>query len=230
MGSETSPVSAGVMPADQGVPEIGTPTATPGEMPATTTTPSSPEELATELAKLKAALKKANDDAAKHRHANSELTKYKTETEAAKLSEAERQEKNLTDLQSRLAAAELAQQQERITSAIAIQAAQMGINPSLASRLVDTAQLEFDDNGKPTNVKDVLAAAVKEFGIQPAANGTARSTAGGATNPARSASNQAHIDREFVAKLTPQQYATLTPAQKQEVQAVMQSSSKVRGH
>src|SRR5450755_769817 len=104
MGSETSPASAGVMPADQGVPEIGTPTATPGEMPATNTTPSSPEEFATELAKLKAALKKANDDAAKHRHANSELTKYKTETEAAKLSEAERQEKNLTDLQSRLAA------------------------------------------------------------------------------------------------------------------------------
>jgi hypothetical protein len=229
MGKDTMSSEDNVtLPSEDAAAETAAPTSqTPAE---TAGASSSVEDLRAQVARMEAALKTANKEAAKQRRDAGELRAYKSETEAAKLSEQERREQALTDLQAKLATAETERQQERITSAIAIQAAQMGINPTLAARLVDPTDLEFDEAGKPTNVKDVLAQAVKEFGIQPAANGTARSTAGGATNPARSASNQAHIDREFVAKLTPQQYAGLTPAQKQEVQAVMQSSSKVRGH
>lgn len=218
-------------PEDAAAETAATTTQTPAETAGASTT--SVESLQAQVARMEAALKTANKEAAKHRKDAGELRAYKSETEAAKLSEQERREQALADVQAKLAAAETDRQQERISSAIAIQAAQMGINPSLASRLVDATTLEFDDNGKPINVKEVLTAAVKEFGIQPSVNGTTRAaTSGGATNPPRSAtSGPQTITKEYVATIQrggPQAWAALSEQEQLRISAFIRQGGLFR--
>ncbi len=119
--------------------------------------------------------------------------------EEAQMSELEKAQKRLAEYEAEKAQTTL-QAQERITRAeVRAAATAMGLNPQLAARIVDYAAIEYDENGDPTNVAQLLAAAVKEYGLMPAASASGGMPAGnaptdanaqlaaqlGATNPTR---------------------------------------------
>lgn len=168
---------------------VTTPQVPNGEMPGGTTTPASttPDDTQKQIEELKAALKKANTEAATHRHKANELDKLKADAEAAQLSEAEKTQRKLAELQAQYDTA-IREKQEIATNAeVRLQATQMGIDPRAASKLLDSAAIERDDQGNPTNVPALLKDLVKEY---PFLAGKAPApTSGGATNPPRSQSN-----------------------------------------
>ncbi len=169
------------------VPPGETPNAGTGETPGTTTTtPLSIEELQKLLDEERAARKKANSEAAAHRHDANEYKKLKSELEASKLSETEKLQKQLATLQAEKEQATLQAQELRVGSAIQLQALQQGIDPTLASKLIDRSEIEYGDDGTPANVADVLKALIKQY---PTLVSKAQAaTSGGATNPSRSQS------------------------------------------
>jgi len=206
-----------------------------GETPEETTepsTPSSSDDLATQLEKLRAELaseqsarKKANSEAAKHRHAAKELEDLKTQLETEKLSEQEKLERKLADLQKSHDET-IRQSQERIINyEVRLQAAQLGIaDPNDAVKLMDWSEIEYDDNGTPTNVEDLLKALVKS---KPYLVARKPATSGGATNPPRSVtSGPQEITAEYMSKLKPADYEALSAEQKAKIQQFMQKSGR----
>lgn len=167
-------------PATDAVVETTTPQGT-GETPATDNTTESSSD---ELKRLNDALKRANAEAKEYRIKAKELDQLKADAEASKLTETEKLQKKLADLQAQHDKAVQDRQESINSSAIQLQALQMGIDPKLANKLIDRSELEHDDNGQPTNVDDVLKQLIKEFDLKP----KSVQTAGGATNPSRSAS------------------------------------------
>lgn len=173
-----------------------------GETPATTTTQPSLEDALRELESAKAALKKANSEAASHRHKANELDKLKAEAEAANLSETEKLQKKLAELQKAHDTVTRQSQERIISYEVRLQAAQMGIvDPDAAAKLLDWSGIEYDDSGTPTNVSDLLKALIK---AKPYLAGKAASTtSGGATNPSRSqATESGEITEQYVRDVT----------------------------
>lgn len=195
-------------------------------------------------AQLQDALKKAREQAAKYRVESKELAElraYKQQQDDARLTEAQRTEKQLADYQTRIADLETQRQQVAIRAEVKLVARDLGLKQELALRLLDHAALEFNDDGDPTNVADLLAKAVEEYGLgavapgalngsatpsspttngrtATAANQTRQPSSIGATpaNPARSQSNIAlgGWSWDVISNLTKDQYETLTPAQR----------------
>lgn len=190
-----------------------TTTAGTGETPATTTTSS--DDTQRQLDELRAALKKANAEAASHRHKANELDRLKAETEAAKLSETEKLQKKLAELQSQHDNVTRQSQERIINYEVRLQAATMGIvDPDAAAKLLDWSAIEYNDDGSPTNIDDLLKklAKAKPYLVgKPAAP-----TSGGATNPPRSQSSAPPpLSREAISRMTPDEYN----ARRAEVQA-----------
>lgn len=186
MGNTTATPPSGETPGDgidlQGETPITKPN---GETPGSTTEPSA-EEVKQELERLKASLKRANAEAKEHRVKAEELDRLKAEAEAAKLSESEKTQKKLADLQAQYDAT-LREKQELATSAeIRVQAMQMGMDAKAASKLLDQGAIERDEQGNPTNVQELLKELVKEYPFL--LGKAAPPSSGGATNPPRSAS------------------------------------------
>lgn len=199
--TKTTPGAPGETPnAPDPQPATGTPGT--GETPATTTAQPSLEDALKELESAKAALKKANAEAASHRHKANELDKLKAETEAAKLSETEKLQKQLAELQKAHDTISRQSQERIISYEVRLQAAQMGIvDPDAAAKLLDWSEIEYDDNGTPKNVNDLLKALIK---AKPYLAGKAASaTSGGATNPSRSqAAESGEITAQYVQDVT----------------------------
>ncbi len=198
--------------------ETPTQTAGTGETPGTTPTTTPPEEHpapdehAIEMEKLKTALKKANAEAAAHRVKANELDKLKADIEAEKLTEKERLEKKIADLQKASDDATRAAQEYRVNAELRVQALQLGFaDASDAARLLDYSELEYGDDGTPTNVGDLLKALLKAkpylAAVAPKTTPPAPNP-GGATNPSRSQSSQpAALSWETIGKLTEAEYA-----------------------
>jgi len=199
-----------------------------GETPETTTEKTSQqsvEDLSKELESLRTALKKANAESAKHRHASKELEDLKARSEAEKLSEKERLEKQLADLQSQHANATRQSQERIINYEVRLQAAQMGIvDPDAAAKLLDWSEIEYDDeSGAPTNVQDLLNALTKSKPYLLKTPTSRPATSGGATNPSRSTTTASkEISWEMIAQLTPAEYA----ARSKDIQAWMAKNSR----
>ncbi len=174
----------------------------------TSGTTTKPADTLKELESLRKALKKANDEAASHRHKAKELDELKAQIEAEKLSETERLQKQLAELQ-RTHDDHLRTTQERtVTYEVQLQAARMGIvDPGAAAKLLDWSELEFDDNGAPSNVNALLGQLLE---AKPYLAGKAVQIApssGGATNPPRSTSQApAPLSWEVIGKMKPQEY------------------------
>lgn len=217
---------------------VNTTTDTTGETPASTepTTPPTVEALQAQVARLEAAQKRANAEAAKHRtraseleKSNSELSKFKEQTEAEKLSEQERRdlaqknlEKQLADQQAKLTEQERLTQERIINYEVRLQAASLGVKPTLldrVTRLLDWSEIEYNDDGSPKNVKDLLGTLIKEMPelVPPATTTRATPTSGGATNPPSSQASKQPISWDVIAKLTPAQY----DARRNEIQRFM---------
>ena len=175
---------------------------------------------------LKDALEKARKENAQRRvdaKRLAELEKWHQESEDAKLTDKERYEKQLADYQSQLADLQRARQETAVRADIKLAAAELGIKQELARRILDYAAIEYDDDGEPTNVTQLLQAAATEYGLTPTNGATPASqqpqphvTSGGAVNPGRSATNGSNGlfdgDPQTVmarfARMSPSEYAT----------------------
>lgn len=161
-----------------------------------------------------------------------ELRAYRQEQEDAKLSDTQKHEKQRAADQERIAELELAKQEATIRADVKLAAAALGISVKLARLILPMESIEFDASGDPTNVAELLRAAVEEHDIplngaassaanDAAANGSNGRTAnqlhvssGGAVNPARSSTNGSGLfegDPQTVAarfaRMSPSEYA-----------------------
>lgn len=139
------------------------------------------------------------DEAKKLRAESNSLRKRVAEFEAAakaaedaKLSATEKLEKQYAELQQQHADYQTTAQTRLIRALVRAEAAEMGLNPQLATRLVDLSDITFDEAGDAQNLRQLLEAAAKEYGLTPSASAQSaapKPTAGGATNPSRSSTN-----------------------------------------
>lgn len=138
------------------------------------------------------------------------------------LTATQRLEKQLAEAKTQHDSYTQAMQERFIKQQIALDAARLGvIDPEDAAKLLDWASLEFDDDGVPTNTSKLLAALIKD---KPYLVGKAPQmrTAGGATNPARSATgDNTPFSWESIGALTQAEYAAMPPQRKEQMQAWM---------
>jgi hypothetical protein len=111
-------------------------------------------------------LKKAKDLRSEAKELRKRLKAYEDAEEARKLAEMsaqQRAEHELAELQTRYAN-DLREKQEQLTHAeIQRSALQQRIkNPALAERALDTAAIEYDEKGAPTNVDALMKKLIQE--------------------------------------------------------------------
>ena len=158
-------------------------------------------KLRSEAANLRKRLKELDS-------AHTELKTFKEQSEAAKLSDAEKQvlaqkklEQQLADHQSQNSGLLRQLQEARITNEVFKQASKLSIiDVDAASRLIDGSRIEYDDNGNPTNVEVLLKDLAK---ARPWLVGKQQvQSSGGATNPSRSqTSGPQTLTKEYVHKI-----------------------------
>jgi hypothetical protein len=191
---------------------------------------------------LQDALKKARADAAKSRvdaKRLAELEAAEMQRAEAALSDKDRYEKKISDLQAKLAEEQTKRQEQIARADIRSTARELGLKPELALRLIDPSAIEFGEDGDPKNVAALLRTAADEYGITMSAsssNGQPQQphvSSGGAVNPSRtSISNNGLFDgdpqtvMQRVSKLAPSEYA----AQATAIQAYMTANwNKISG-
>lgn len=200
MATEQTPAPGGETPNDAASIQSETLT-TPrtGETPGTeTTTELSPAEIRKENERLAAALKRANAEAKEHRLAKEELDKIKK----AQMTEQERKDEQLANLQKAHDEAIRAHQEYKINSEVKLQAVALGINPKhldKVARLIDLSEVEYDDGGAPKNIRTLLEALTKDWPELIPKAATPAPTGGGATAPARSQVESGDVTESYVA-------------------------------
>jgi hypothetical protein len=209
----------GADPQQGETPTPQTPSETLVETEPTPAAPSSSEDLTKEVERLRNSLKRANAEAKENRLAAEELKRLKEEAENAKLSETERLQKELTVLQEQ----RTQELQERFVHTVrqeaAVEAAKLGVETAYLDkifRFLEWDDIEADDHGKPSNVRELIEQLVKEMpGLL---KKSVPVTSGGPTNPPRSATSAPkEISWEMIAKLSPEEYM----ARSREIQAWM---------
>lgn len=157
------------------------PNADPGQAPTPQTpTPQagSTAKSADEYEKMIADLRKEN---AGHRTKLTAFEKAQQEAEAAKLDDLTRTQKAYEKAQTQLKAL----QDRAVAYEVQLQATQLGIHdPDAAAKLIDSAALEVDDNGIPTNAKELLEKLIKAKPYLVASSQTPRPNPG-TSNPGR---------------------------------------------
>lgn len=224
------PSGQGQVPAGQQTPIDSA--SSSGQVPSTTpstppnadsqqTTPAAP---ALTLEQALDALDKARREAAKNRVDGkrlADLEEAQRKAELDKLGETDRVRKELADLQLAQTEAQRKSQERIIRAEVRAHAATMGIPPELAGRLIDYAEIDYDDDGEPKNIGDLLKKLIKAYPqLVPTGTPSApQPTSVGATpgNPARSGSGSGAISREYLDSLTPQQYAALSAERRREI-------------
>jgi hypothetical protein len=123
------------------------------------TPPATGEELG---AAGKAALEKERQARREAEKRLAQLQEELRKHQEAQLSETERAQRRLAELERSLAERERVLQEHTIRSAAIEAAARLGFrDPGDAYRLIDRAELEFDEDGSPRNVTDLLGALAK---------------------------------------------------------------------
>ena len=180
--------------------------------------PQSIDDALKQIESLQAALKKTNAESASHRHKLKAFEDAQAKADADKLSETEKLQKELKDLQ----AAREADVERLIASEIRMKAAEMGVAPQYLKRvatMLDWEDLEIDEKtGMPTNVDKVLTTLLKEM---PFLAGKAQAASGGATNPSRTQSSSVgEITRDNLTEAM-SRYNELSASQKEEVHRLL---------
>src|SRR5258708_17206069 len=196
-------------------------TSAPGGQTTTSEPQAGDEQISLEEAKKLRS--EANATRKREKDALAQLKVYQDKEQQAKdaqLPEMERLQKQLTDTQAQLGEKERANQERVIRYEVQLQAAALGVDPlylDKIARLIDRNEIKTDDEGMPTNVKELLDKLVKEMpALVLQQQATRPSTAGGATNPARSSSSgQGALSWEAITKMKPDEYA----ARRGEIQA-----------
>lgn len=235
MADEQTPPSSETQGGGTPPGEMPTPPGT-GETPETTTTPQSIEDAQKQIESYKAALAKANNEAKTHRLKANELEKYKEQIENEKLSAQEKAEKQLARIQKEHEDYRTSVQERIVTTELRAAAADLGFaDLSDAVRLLDRSELEFDEDGNPTNARKLLEqlAKAKPYLLKQQNGGQQRTAAssGGATNPPRSAtSGPQTLTREYVNALVGDKaaYDALPASEKSRISAWIQAGGLLR--
>lgn len=132
--------------------------------------------------------------------------------DAAKTDEQKRAER-LAELEAHASTFEQERQQWQLERAVLSAAPQAGINPALALRLIDLADVKTNAKGEPTNVPELLAKAIADFKLQPGQSaGQPAPPNIGASNPSRSATTgQNALNWDVIGHMTPQEYEARRP-------------------
>ena len=173
------------------------------------------------------ALKKERAEAARLRKKAQDYDALLEEQANAKLSETEKLQKQLADLQRAREADTLAVQERVIRAEVRGAARDLGLNPELALKLIDLAAVDFNEAGDPTNISELLQEASRKYGLAPSqpsaptgaptpgapASSTRLQTqpylaaqSRGATNPGAGRTVGA-FTREQIARMSPREYA-----------------------
>jgi len=189
-----------------------------GQAPVSQTQPDERDRIIAELRKENAAARKLKAD----------IEQQQKEAELAKLGETEKLQKQLTDTQAQLGEKERANQERVIRYEVQLQAAALGVDPlylDKIARLIDRNEIKTDDEGMPTNVKELLDKLVKEMpALVLQQQATRPSTAGGATNPGRTTASTTGLSWEVITKMTREQYN----AREQEIMQWMKKNPPKR--
>ena len=152
-------------------------------------------------------VKSLRKESAQYRTQAKELAAKVATYEAEKLSETERLQAQAKAAQTEAQAAREELKRARYETALAREAAKVGIDPSLLTRLVEP---EYDAEGKPSNVGAAVAAVLDAYPqLKPQA------PTPGATNPGR----VAKLTVDDIKKMSPEQIN----ARWDEVQAAMKA-------
>lgn len=137
--------------------------------------------------------------------AHAELKTFREQTEAAKLSDQEKQalaqkkiEQQLAEYQAQNSDLLRQLQEARISNEVLKQSSKLNIiDLDAAGKLIDSSRIDYDESGNPTNIDSLLKELVK---ARPWLAGKAtQQTSGGATNPPRSqTSGPQEITKEYV--------------------------------
>src|SRR5215469_7314211 len=149
----SSGVTSGATPAPDSQPATGN--APGGAMPQKPTV--TLEEALAQYAELQKKYDNAEGELKRHRtkisgyeKADADRAAAKQAADEAQLSEIDRVKKQHADIQSQHNAVLLELQETRIQHAVERAAQQLGfLHPEIAGRLLDRAELEFEDNGTP---------------------------------------------------------------------------------
>ena len=102
-------------------------------------------------------VRKLRAEAAEYRKRLRELESKVKADEEAKLTEQEKLQRRLAELERKEAEYQQALQARTLEYEVKLQASRLGIvDPEAAFRLLDLAQIEFDDDGKPANLEKIL--------------------------------------------------------------------------
>lgn len=127
-------------------------------------------------------VRKLRAEAAEYRRRLRELEQTVKQHEEAKLSETERLQQRLAELEREQAAWQRERQEHTLRYETMLAASRLGIvDPEAAYRLLDLTALEFDEDGRPQNLEQALKALLK---ARPYLAGPPAATAGSPTNPA----------------------------------------------
>jgi hypothetical protein len=193
-------------------------TSTPGGSPTTPSEPQAGDDTTISLDEAK----KLRSEAANLRKRLKSFEDADAQRQAASLTEQEKLQKQLADLQS----AREADIARALTAEISLTAAELGVAPQYLKRvahMLDWEELELGDDGEPKNIKALIETLIKEMppGFTVAGGARPASQAGGATNPARSQTGQfAQITRDNQAEAM-QNYQRLPTSQQLEVQRLL---------
>lgn len=138
-----------------------------------------------------------------------ELERFKADTEAAQMTEAEKAAATVETLTKQTEALADQVRTAKLETLIAVEAGGMGlVDPDTALALIDRTGIEYTDDGTPNadTVKQALQSLVE---AKPFLKATTPASTGGATNPGRSAG----MSINEVKAMTPEQLAALPPEQ-----------------
>lgn len=227
-----------------GTSQAGEPSSTSGQEPTTTSTTlqesgSQSQQASTSTKSAddyEAIIRKLRDENAGHRKRNKELEDAESKRQEAELSAQEKAEKQLAKIQKEHEDYRTSVQERIVTTELRAAAADLGFaDLSDAVRLLDRSELEFDEDGNPTNARKLLEslAKAKPYLLKAQNGGQQRTAAssGGATNPPRSAtSGPQTLTREYVNALVGDKaaYDALPASEKSRISAWIQAGGLLR--
>ncbi len=102
-------------------------------------------------------VKKLRAEAAENRRKFREVEQALRQLEEAKLSETEKLQKRLVELEKQLAEYERERQERTLKYETMLAASRLGIvDPEAAYKLLDLAEIDFDEDGRPRNIEKAL--------------------------------------------------------------------------
>ncbi len=144
-------------------------------------------------------VRKLRAEAAEYRRRLRELEQKAQEQENAKLSEAERLQKRLAELEREQATYQRERQERTLRYEVMLAANRLGIvDPDAAYRLLDVSRIEFAEDGTPANIEVALRELLKARPYLSAGQAVVA-----ATNPARGQASV--LTREDIRKMSPEE-------------------------